>query len=156
MIKLCMNQFLYFDMTGTYKFIDHTADIAAEVSAENYNDLFIASAYVWKESVVEDFSSDKLEEKEIEISDRSLEELLVHFLSELNYLLLVKGWIFSEVKEISVEESENQFEAKLKILGEPVDENKHILKIEIKAVTFHQMNIKYGDGKYRTRIVFDI
>ena len=143
-------------MTGTYKFIDHTADIAAEVSAENYNDLFIVSAQAWKESVAEDFLPDNPEEKIIEISDRSLEELLVHFLSELNYFLLVKSWIFSGVKNISVEQKETQFTAKIKILGEPVDENKHELKIEIKAVTFHQMNIKYGDGKYKTRIVFDI
>ena len=42
-------------MTGTYKFIEHTADIAAEVSAEKYNDLFTASAFEWKESVIDDF-----------------------------------------------------------------------------------------------------
>ncbi len=143
-------------MTGSYKFIDHTADIAAEVSADNYNDLFIASAFVWKESVVPDFHLDKPEEKEIDISDRSLEELLVHFLSELNYLLFVKRWIFFEVKDIAVKENAKQFEAKIKIIGERVDENKHELKIEIKAVTFHQMNIRYGDGKYKTRYVFDI
>ncbi len=143
-------------MTGTYKFIDHTADIAAEVSAENYNDLFIISALAWKDSVAGNFSLDKPEEKEIEINDRSLEELLVHFLSELNYLLFVKKWIFSKVKNITVKENERQFEAKIKITGEPVEENKHELKIEIKAVTFHQMDIKYGDGKYKTIIVFDI
>ncbi len=143
-------------MTGTYRFIDHTADIAVEVSAESYNDLFAASALAWKDSVVDNFSSDNQGEKEIEINDKSLEELLVNFLSELNYLLLVKRWIFSGVKEISVGKNKDQYTAKIKITGEPVDESKHELKIEIKAVTFHQMDIKYDDGKYKTRIVFDI
>jgi len=143
-------------MTGKYKFIEHTADIAAEVSAENYNDMFIASAFAWKESAAEEFELKNKEEKVIDISDRSIEELLVHFLSELNYFLLVKRWIFSEVKKISIEENERLYTAKIIIIGEPLDPSRHDLKIEIKAVTFHQMNIKYGDGKYQTRIVFDI
>jgi len=143
-------------MTGKYKFIEHAADIAAEVSAENYNDLFKAAAFAWKESAAGEFELRNKEEKVIDISDRSVEELLVHFLSELNYLLLVKRWIFSEVKDISIEENERLYTGKIIIIGEPLETNRHDLNIEIKAVTFHQMNIKYGDGKYKTRIVFDI
>jgi SHS2 domain-containing protein len=36
------------------------------------------------------------------------------------------------------------------------NEKKHTMKAEIKAVTFHQMEIKRSAGKFYTRIVFDI
>ncbi len=143
-------------MTGNYQYIDHTADIAVEVSAENYEDLFIVSAQAWKDSVLNELSPDNLEEKILEFNENSIEELLVHFLSELNYLLLGGKWITTGVKQIKIIKIEKEWNLRAVILGIPLDAQKHNIKIEIKAVTFHQMDVKYKDGKFQTRIVFDI
>ncbi len=143
-------------MTGKYHFIDHTADIAVEVSAENYEDLFIISAQAWRDSVIDEFSSENLQEKVLEFSDNSIEELLVHYLSELNYLLLGKKWIAAGVKRIRINKIKNEWKFTAIIFGAPIDEQKHKIKIEIKAVTFHQMDVKFIVGVYKTRIVFDI
>ncbi|MCL5030939.1 MAG: archease [Bacteroidetes bacterium] len=143
-------------MTGNYKYIDHTADIAVEVSAENYEDLFIVSAQAWRDSVVDEHGFDNLQEKVLEFNDNSIEELLVHFLSELNYLLLGSKWITTGVKQIKIIKIEKEWNLRIVILGIPFDTQKYNIKIEIKAVTFHQMDVKYKDGKFLTRIVFDI
>ena len=143
-------------MTGNYKFIDHTADIAVEVSAENYEDLFIVSAKAWRDSVVDELSPDNLEKKNLEFNENSIEELLVHFLSELNYLLLGSKWITTGVKQIKINKLTNEWNLRAVILGIPFNEQQHNIKIEIKAITFHQMDVKYKDGKFQTRIVFDI
>ncbi len=143
-------------MTGRYNFIDHTADIAVEVSAENFEDLFIISAKAWRDSVIDEISLTNPQEKVLEFDDDSLEELLVHFLSELNYFLLGKKWIAVSVRQIKINKIEIGWRLSAAILGVPVDEQKHKIKIEIKAVTFHQLDIKFINGEYKTRIVFDI
>ncbi len=143
-------------MAGIFKFIDHTADIAVEISADNYADLFIAAASAWKDAVIEPFTSDAVEPCEIKLEESSIEELLVEFLSELNFLLLTKKWVFGKIKNISINKDGNLWKLSSTVLGNPFNNNKHNLKVEIKAVTFHQMDVKYIGGKYTTRIVFDI
>ena len=143
-------------MSGNYQYIDHPADIAVEVSAENYEDLFIISAQAWKDSVVDELSPNNLEEKILEFNENSIEELLVHFLSELNYLLLGSKWITTGVKQIKINKLNNEWNLRAIILGIPFNEQQLNIKIEIKAITFHQMDVKFIDGKFITRIVFDI
>jgi protein archease len=143
-------------MSSEFKNIDHTGDIAVEVTADSITELLKVSALAWKNSVLEENSEiDNKEIKKIKISERTLEELLVSFLSELNFLLQVEKWIFNEIDIIEVAEKD-QWMLETTLLGELFDNNKHDLKTEIKAITFHQMNIEYINGIYKTKIVFDI
>jgi len=141
-------------MSHSYKFIDHTADIAFEVSADSYEELFTASAEAWKEAVLENPQINGKEERKIIIKEDSLEELLVSFLNELNFLFLSKKWIFNSIKNISVKNN-GVWKLNSVLLGEPLLKE-HIIKSEIKAVTFHQMDIKKINNNFTTRIVFDI
>ncbi len=143
-------------MGWNYNFIDHTADIAVEVKGDTIEDLFIASASAWQESVIEKNELNSSVKKQINIEDLSHEELLVHFLDELNFLLLTKKWILAKINKIEIKKIEDKFNLKADITGENINEKRHQIKVEIKAVTFHQMEIKKINSKYSTRIVFDI
>jgi SHS2 domain-containing protein len=143
-------------MSCKFNFIDHTADIAVEVEGDTIADLFIASASAWQESVVEKNKINFFIRKEIFIEGMSYEDLLVSFLDELNFLLLTKKWVSGNINEIEIKKTEDRFYLKAEIAGENIDENKHQIKVEIKAVTYHQMEIKKIKNKYSTRIVFDI
>lgn len=143
-------------MAWDYNFIDHTADIAVEVEGNTIEELFIASALAWKECVIENTEIDLLSDKKINIDDFSFEELLVHFLDELNFLLLTKKWVIGKINKIEIRKLNDRFKLNADISGENLDEKKHQLKVEIKAVTFHQMEIKKINNKFSTRIVFDI
>lgn len=142
-------------MSWNYNFLDHTADIAFEAEADSIEELFTASAFAFKETVAEEFSLEKNEEKVIEKMEFSLEELLVTFIDELNFILQTKRWIIHDIKNLEISEVNKKFKLFAQISGEPVSE-KHHLKEEIKAVTFHQMNIKKANNKFITRVVFDI
>jgi len=140
----------------SYRFIDHTADIAAEITGNNFEELFKSAAYAWKESVLEidtEYSDDK---KLIELSSSLPEILLVDFLNELNYLLLIKKWITSEIVDIQIVFDNSNWKLKTKLSGTNYLPQKHTLKIEIKAITFHQMHIEKTGSQYSTRIIFDI
>ena len=143
-------------MVWSYNFIEHTADIAVEVSGDSYEELFIAAANAWKESAVETVNAVFSGKKEIKLEETSLEELLVGFLSELNFILLYGKWLPVKLQSISISKEDNFWKAKILIEGTAFNNLRQIIKREIKAITFHQMDIKIVNGKYFTRIVFDI
>ena len=78
-------------MSGSYKQIDHTADIAFEVSGESFEELFKASSEAWLTSVIDETTFNQGKFKKIKLTSFSKEQLLVDFLSELNYYLLTKN-----------------------------------------------------------------
>jgi len=143
-------------MSWKFNFIDHTADIAVEVTGDTINDLFIASAFAWQESVFEKNGVNLSDEREINIEELSYEELLVSFLDELNFLLLTKKWIMGKVDKIQIQKNDDKINLKAIVTGENFDDKRHQLKVEIKAVTFHQIEIRKVNNKYFTRIIFDI
>lgn len=143
-------------MSWNYKFIDHTADIAVDVDADKLNELFIASAQAWRDSISDDKIPTLLNEKSLGIQEANLEVLLVSFLSELNYLFQQESWIMNSIHSIEVLKEGNNWHLRAKIFGSHFDHNKLKLKAEIKAITYHQMEIKEEQGKFFTRIVFDI
>ena len=143
-------------MSWKFNFIDHTADIAVEVTGDTINDLFIASAFAWQESVFEKNGVNLSDEREINIEELSYEELLVSFLDELNFLLLTKKWIMGKVDKIQIQKNDDKINLKAIVTGENFDDKRHQLKVEIKAVTFHQIEIREVNNKYFTRIIFDI
>ncbi len=143
-------------MISNFRFIDHTADIAIEVSGNTYTELFLAALEGWKNAVME-FSENKREagERDIKLIEDSPEELLVSFLQEINYLFDIKKIIPVEVKKIQIEKTNEGFQSDAKILFGNILTGDNI-KNEIKAVTFHQLDIKKSNGIYKTIIVFDI
>lgn len=139
-----------------YQFIEHTADIAAEISANSIEDLFSISCCAWRDAALEIDESSLTDERTISLCADSFEELLVQLLNELNFLLSTKHWVFNSVKKIEFLTEEKSNKLFIIILGEPFDKNFHHFKEEIKAVTFHQMKIEKNGDEYSTRIVFDI
>ncbi len=140
-------------MSSEHNFIDHTADIAFDVSADSLEELFIESAKAWRICVVGDISGKSLSEKTINLSAGSLEELLVNFLNEINYFLLSKKWLCVIFNRVSI----NQELKTISALASGFEIESSIqIKEEIKSVTYHQMEIKKINGKYLTRVVFDI
>jgi len=142
-------------MSKSYKFVDHTADIAVEISGSSLDELFIAGAEAWLVSVVGELNIEDDDSMELELSAVSKEELLVTFLNELNYLLITKKWLCSSIQSIKIFDDIDGCELSAELKG--VKYQDHIqLKQEIKSVTYHQLQIVESDGIYSTLVVFDI
>ncbi len=140
-------------MSAEYKFINHTADLAFDVSADSLEELFLEAAKAWRISVVGDISGKALSNVMLNISADSLEELLVNFLNELNFLLTTKKWLAIIFNNIVIDKTNFLFSANC--TGFHVD-NSIEIKEEIKSATYHQMNIVNIDNKFSTRVVFDV
>ena len=143
-------------MAYKYIFLDHTADIAVDVEADTLDELFTASAFAWRDSISDDKESFQSQERSLVLSENGMEILLVSFLSELNFLYQSESWMMNSIKYIEIGKKDDGWTLSLKILGGNFNRNDMKLKSEIKAITYHQMEIKEKNGKFSTRIVFDI
>lgn len=142
-------------MSRSYKFIDHTADIAAELEGSSFEELFISGADAWLNSVVDGAIFESNDSTEIDLKGSTIEELLVTFLNELNYLLLTQNWLCLSVQSIKIFDDENGCELSAELDGTKLEKNIQ-LKHEIKSVTYHQVEIVKNDDTYKTLVVFDI
>jgi SHS2 domain-containing protein len=140
-------------MSSSYNFIDHTADAAVVVTADTIEELFIASADAFKE-VIESASRKPNESYKLELSSLSLENLLVNFLNELNFRLIYKRKMFSNVNDMKISQNEDIRKVECILLESDIDES--MIKTEIKSVTYHQMDLAKTNEGYKTIIVFDI
>ena len=142
-------------MTRSFRFIDHTADIAFHLEADSLEELFIASADAFKISVTDFNCRETSDSIEIELTGNSKEELLVNFLNEINFYLSTKKWLCCGIDSIKIFIDENYLELSAELSG--IKLNSEIeLKQEIKSVTYHQMKIEQRNNFYNTRVVFDI
>ena len=139
-----------------YNVIAHTADIGLELEAPDAASLMIEAARGWKYLVFEDADIRPRETKKVSLSASSLEELLVDWLSELNFYLTVNFWVFCDVENLSVENPRGEWRLESIVTGEALDAERHYIYFDIKAVTFHQLKIEPSEGKLRTRVFFDI
>ena len=140
-------------MSSEHKFIEHTADIAFDVTADSIEELFLESARAWRISVVSDIAGKSPSTVSIKLEASSLEELLVTFLNEINFLLLTKNWLSVIYDNLKIDKE--KFNLRVIISGFYLDKSVEI-KEEIKSVTYHQMDIVKKDNKFSTRVVFDI
>ena len=143
-------------MSWKYNYLDHTADIAVDIEASTVEELFIGAAFALQETICESNENNSTVEEEIKLSDALMEILLVSFLSELNYLFQSENWMFSSIHEIKIRNVDQAWNLNAKIGGYKFDRTMMKLKSEIKAVTYHQMEVKQVNGLFFTRIVFDI
>jgi len=142
-------------MNGDYKFVDHTADIAAELEGSSLQDIFEAGARAWFSAITDDGSIESDDFLDIELSATSREELLITFLNELNYLLIAKRWLCLSIQSFKLYNDTEGFELSAELKGTQVSIDFPI-KHEIKSVTYHQVEIVEENGNYSTLVVFDI
>jgi SHS2 domain-containing protein len=77
---------------------------------------------------------------------------MVDWLNELLYLHDVENLLFKEFEVESV--GENGLKAVAK--GEPFQEEAHVIKTEVKAATYHRIEVRKERGRWRAQIILDL
>lgn len=135
-----------------YLLIDHTADIGIDVFGASLQELFANAAFALFD-IITDLS--KVEGKiayTVSISGIDKEQLLVNWLHELLYLHDVKNLLFSDFCIVNI--TDNQLNATVR--GDVIRDDKHVIKTEIKAITYHCLSIVLEDRHWKARVIFDI
>lgn len=135
-----------------YKQIEHTGDIGIKVFGESLKDLFINAAYGMFEIIAEISNVNHSLAEKIEVAGDNREELIVNWLSELNFVFITEQKIFNKFE---IERLTNT-ELIATAIGEKYDPRKHPINTEIKAVTYHEIYVKQVKNRWEAQIIFDI
>ena len=128
--------------------VEHTADWAIRVRGATLPELFINAA-TGMYSLVADLPSVTLAvERSIEVKSVDAEALLVNWLNELIYHTEMDGEVFGEFRIESFEQTHLRATVRA---GRGIE-----LKKQIKAVTFHNLQIVSTSDGYEVTLVFDV
>ena len=142
-------------MTATgagFELRDHTADIALYVWADSVEGLFRAAAEGFYATVGELRDAATCRSDTIRLEANDLVGLLHDFLSELLFRLETKG---ERLADFTFDRLGDTF-WEVTVAVARVDEHASTFDREVKAVTYHDLNIIRRDGRYEVTIVLDI
>ncbi len=136
----------------TYTLIDHTADLGIHVLGTDPKDLFQNAARAMFEQIAEIEALEGTEAVAIHLSGEDRPDLMVNWLRELLYYWHVKGLLLRDAQIELISDKELTAQANF----DPYDPKLHLIKREIKAVTYHQIQVKSGPEGWESRIIFDV
>jgi SHS2 domain-containing protein len=139
-------------MKKRFEILDHTADIGLIVYGENLRVLYENAGEAFFHIITDLRKVRRRVEKRIDIKGESLDRLMVDWLSELLYLHDVESLLFKGFKVDSVGEGG----LKAIVKGEPFQEGIHVIKTEVKAVTYHQIEVRQENGRWRAQVILDL
>ncbi len=128
----------------------HTADLEIRVWGEDLVSLFRqAAAGMIQLSGVEELAEGiSSVQQNISLEAMDIEGLLILFLEELLYRL-TEDYMVYEIQELSIS---SEYTLKAKLTGAQIKSYQR----DIKAVTYHNLNIRNTADGYEVNIVFDI
>ena len=127
-----------------FEYFDVTADIGFYAFGKNLNEAFENAGLAMFNIISDTDNIDSDKVIEFEITSEDMVSLLYDYLEELLFYHEVEFMLFSEF-DIEIEEIDNNYNLKAIIKGESINWDKHERDCEIKAVTFHQMEVNVGE-----------
>jgi SHS2 domain-containing protein len=139
---------------SNYKYFDHTADIGIEVTGRTRKELFVNAAEALFDVMVENKTGEKsaTQQKKIIVEGTDAPDLLINFLRELLYLFNGEKFITCSCEIIKFSNKE----LRARLTGESFNSKKHLIKTEIKAVTYSGLTVEKLKEGWRARIIFDV
>ena len=137
----------------TYELLEHTADIFIKANGKTLSEAFENAAIGMFDIIYPTAKVGSVGEYQLEHKSSDLEQLLVEWLSELLYIYETQNVLFSSFK---VQIDETQLSLKCQAFGEKVDPAKHKISDEIKAVTYHMLEIGRENDGYFVKVLFDV
>jgi SHS2 domain-containing protein len=137
---------------GEFEVINHTADVGIVVRAATLPDLFETAAVGMFSFLIDPLSVENRAWRERRVDADDLAGLLVAWLNDL--LLLLNGEEF--VPKVYVVDEVGERRLRATVHGEPVDPTRHRFRLDVKAATYHQLEVRReGDG-WMARVIFDV
>jgi SHS2 domain-containing protein len=138
-----------------YRFFDHTADLAVELTAATPGELCAEALAAFTEILTERERVAERTERRFALAAPGLDLLLVDWLGELLYAFEVEGLLFRRA-EAEVEDEDGGVRLAATAWGEPRDESRHPLKVLVKAITYHGLQVTADAQGLKARVIFDI
>jgi SHS2 domain-containing protein len=141
-----------------FEFFDVTADIGYWAYGKSLNESFENAALAMFNVITNTQKIAKKHTREIYVESEDEVSLLYDFLEELLVLQELDLIFFSDF-EVAIKKENTEagevYKLTAKATGENIDWDIHERKSEVKAITFHMMEVIYEDI-YKVRVILDL
>ncbi|MFP4039534.1 MAG: archease [Desulfosudaceae bacterium] len=135
-----------------YRFFEHTADLGLEIPGRDLPELFTNACFALFDILAAPDGLVGEQNSEISVSGGDTPDLLINWLREL----LAQWTVYGRL----VAASDIMFfagtELRARLDWDEFDPARHRLKTEIKAVTYHALDVVQTDRGCRARVVLDL
>lgn len=140
-----------------YEIIEHTADVGIKANGLTLKELFENAAkgmfaIIIGEGIFKDVKSSERRIVEIKKEVDDFEMLLVDWLGEVLYTINKENIFCTNFKILEL----NNKGVRGEVYGKKIDPAKNKFQTEIKAVTFHELNIEKNLDRFSCTIIFDV
>lgn len=135
-----------------YEFFDHTADLGIRVRADDLLTLLKDAARGLFAGIVENLDDvQPVQQVTLSVEGEEPEYLLFDWLSELLHVFDSQRLLLCE---FNLELSAGILRAECR--GEPMDESRHRMTHEIKAITYHGLSVVHDTDGWAAEVIVDI
>lgn len=139
-------------MTARYRLLEHPSDLGIEAEGASLAEVFATAAEALTDIIADVSQSGESVCRKVTVRASDYEQLLVRWLSEVLWLYDGGGFIASSFDIDRILPTE--LSATLR--GELFDSRKHTGRLDVKAVTYHQVSVRKTDDGARVRVYLDI
>lgn len=136
-----------------YEYFDVTADVGLRAYGETLEEAFQNAALAMFEVMTDTTKIRPSIKKEVHITSEDPSALLYDWLDELIYLHDAEFLIFNQFK-LKISKRNQEYVLDGTLWGETFNPDRHESREDIKAVTYHLMDIKEEDG-FKVQVILD-
>ncbi len=129
----------------SYRFLDHATDAIIEIDAKDIKEAFKLAADAVINLTIDQDNVKEIDKREFTASGKDLRYLLFSWLEEIPFILVTEGFA---IRRIEFELKDDTYTINAIAFGEPLDVKRHNFKVEIKAPTFYEMEIRRNTRVY--------
>ncbi len=135
-----------------FRVLEHTADIGFEAFGATRQEVFANAARALMYLMVDPESIVPQARLSLRAEASDMPNLLVNWLSEILYLFDAEGWL---LRDFEVEDLTDHSLGAL-AWGEKFDRTRHQAKLLVKAITYHQLDLRETAQGWRAQVYVDI
>jgi SHS2 domain-containing protein len=140
------------ELSRPYDFFEHTADVGIQIYGRTLKELFAHGAAALFEFIADLSTVGRGVKRQVELDCFDREELFVRWLSELLYIYEAERLVLCAFDPIFVRGGR----LRATVHGEPFDAERHRVFNQVKAVTYHRVQITRGNGLWVARVILDV
>lgn len=136
-------------------FFDHTGDVGVRLEGGSLDELFHEAALAFAETLTDRAAVARRTTQCVVLAAGGLEDLLVDWLDELVYQFEVRNLLIADAS-VRLREQPPGWSLEGKLVGETFDPSRHVIKVLIKGITYHQLAVRREGDRWATSVIFDI
>jgi SHS2 domain-containing protein len=142
-------------LSGGFRYLEHVTDAYIEAYGDSMEEAFSYAAKGTVNVMFEIKDIQGTSKVNFRIEGEDYYELLFNWLERVNLLIAIDNQVISNF-ELKISKLDSKYQLTGSGMAETIDIIKHGYKIEIKGVTYHEMEILQQGNQYKVKFILDL